>query len=345
MGERSTLAHESTPAFMKKEIYLGILILGFAGLMRGESSPHSQEVRNLPKSFAFVLQAENLGNSRAETVRRLSASNRDWIVVDRCFTGGENGAWTAKEIQDIRAGRPGRAVLAYLSIGEAEDYRDYWKKEWDADHDGRPDKRAPSWLCGENPEWKGNYKVRYWDDAWQRLILATVDAIVQAGFDGVYLDIVDGFEFFEYEPSTKTWIDNRLNPATGQTYRDDMRTWVGRLAAQARRTSSRFLVVPQNGVQLLEKPSYVTILDAVGVESVFTDANRSQDDEHTRYVLGFIEHAKAARKPVLLIEYETKESMIQRSCEGAAKNGFVLLVTDLELKTLGRASSDLHGVP
>lgn len=334
------MAQGPASAFMIKDIYTAILIVGLTRLVGGEFVPASEAMRPPPKSLAYVLQAENLGSSRAETVRRLSTSNRDWIVIDRCFTGGDKGAWTAKEIQEIRAGRPGRAVLAYLSIGEAEDYREYWKREWDADHDGHPDKRAPTWLCGENPEWKGNYKVRYWDDAWQRLILASVDAIAQAGFDGVYLDIVDGFEFFEYEPSTKTWIDDRLNPATGQTYRDDMRMWVGRLAAQARRTSPRFLVVPQNGAQLLEKPSYVATLDAIGVESLFTDGNRPQDSAHTQYVLGLIEHAKAARKPVLLIEYGTKEAIVQRSYEGAVKNGFVLLITDLGLKTLGRDHAD-----
>lgn len=289
-----------------------------------------------PKSLAYVLQAEGLGTSRQEAVRCLAECKRDWIVVDRFFNGDANGAWTAEELKAIRAGRPGRKVLSYLSIGEAEDYRDYWTRDWDGDRDGQPDTNAPSWLCGENPDWKGNYKVRYWDDAWQRLMLAAVDDIVRTGFDGVYLDIVDGFEFFEYEASTKTWIDNRLNPATGKTYRDDMRTWICRIAGRARKTAPGFFVVPQNGVQLLEDAAYLATLDAIGVESLFTDGNRVQPLADTQDVLGFLAKAKTARKPVLLIEYGTKDAIIRRSIKGAGKNGFVLLVTDLELKTLGR---------
>ncbi|TAN37800.1 MAG: hypothetical protein EPN23_04615 [Verrucomicrobia bacterium] len=48
-------------------------------------------------------------------------------------------------------------MRAYLSIGEAGDYRGYWEKEWSA--------QPPTWLGAENPDWKGNFKVRYWQPA------------------------------------------------------------------------------------------------------------------------------------------------------------------------------------
>jgi len=86
-----------------------------------------------------------------------------------------------------------RLVIAYMSIGEAEDYRYYWKPEWKAD--------PPTWLEAENPNWEGNYEVRYWDPDWQRIIYGNDDSylkrIIDAGFDGVYLDIIDAFEHFE----------------------------------------------------------------------------------------------------------------------------------------------------
>jgi len=86
-----------------------------------------------------------------------------------------------------------RMVIAYMSIGEAEDYRYYWQPEWDSN--------PPSWLKGENPHWEGNYKVEYWDPLWQQIIFGTdssyLDKILDAGFDGVYLDIIDAFEYFE----------------------------------------------------------------------------------------------------------------------------------------------------
>ena len=43
-------------------------------------------------------------------------------------------------------------VIAYMSIGEAENYRYYWQEEWE----GNP----PSWLAEKNPDFPDNYKVR-----------------------------------------------------------------------------------------------------------------------------------------------------------------------------------------
>ena len=80
-----------------------------------------------------------------------------------------------------------------MSIGEAEDYRYYWQPEWS--------RKPPLWLYEENPDWKGNYKVKYWDENWQKIIFGEnnsyLDKILNCGFDGVYLDIIDAFEYFE----------------------------------------------------------------------------------------------------------------------------------------------------
>ena len=75
-----------------------------------------------------------------------------------------------------------RLVLAYMSIGEAESYRWYWPR------------RSSAWLGAENPQWRGNYGVRFWHSDWQEIIFEYTDKIVAAGFDGVYLDKVDEFE-------------------------------------------------------------------------------------------------------------------------------------------------------
>ena len=59
----------------------------------------------------------------------------------------------------------------------------------------------PGWLSEENGDWHGNYKVHYWDPEWQEIIFGNAGSylkkILDAGFDGVYLDIIDAFEFFE----------------------------------------------------------------------------------------------------------------------------------------------------
>jgi len=104
-------------------------------------------------------------------------------------------AYTSEEIDKLKTKPNGnkRLVVCYLSIGEAEDYRYYWQSGWKTD--------KPGWLELENPDWEGNYKVKYWDNTWQQMIYGKpdsyLDKIMCAGFDGTYLDLVDSFEYFE----------------------------------------------------------------------------------------------------------------------------------------------------
>ena len=103
---------------------------------------------------------------------------------------------TDAELAAVHLGS-GALVISYLSIGEAENYRAYWNEAWDADGDGHPDAGAPAWLGESNPAWPDNYKVRYWMPGWQRIMLQRIDALIDAGFDGTYLDIIDAWECFD----------------------------------------------------------------------------------------------------------------------------------------------------
>jgi len=284
--------------------------------------------------MAYVLQADAFAKKRDEAVRLLASCGRDLVVIDHAYTGGPGGQWTPGEIATIRNGKPGRKVVAYLSIGEAEDYRDYWKPEWDKNKDGKPDAGAPEFLCAVNPDWAGNYRVKYWRKDWQELILKYADAIVTQGFDGIYMDIVDGFETFE--ESNGDWIDNRPNPETGSTYRRDMVEWVKRLAARVRAKNKGFLLIAQNASQLVEHPDYMAAINAIGQEDLFTNGNKKQKAESTNYILGYLKRARA-KMPILCIEYCKKPDLRDYVQQEAKKNGIVLLITDRNLKTLGES--------
>jgi cysteinyl-tRNA synthetase len=71
--------------------------------------------------------------------------------------------------------------------------RFYWGKDW------RPGR--PTFLGPEDPQWKHNFAVRYWEPGWQAVLLggegSYLSRVVAAGFDGVYLDKVDEYEWFE----------------------------------------------------------------------------------------------------------------------------------------------------
>ncbi len=304
-------------------------------LLAGALAVAAEQPVFIPKSFAYVLQADRLAANRETAVQKLASCDRDLVVLDVAFDA--DGDWTPAEIETIRRGKSGRRVVAYVSIGEAEDYRSYWYKSWDADKDGKPDAAAPKFLHTENPDWKGNYRVRYWQPEWQQLMLPAVDKVVAHGFDGIYLDIVDAFEFYEYDEATKDWLDDRPNPATGQTYRRDMVAWVTAIAKRARDKHPGFLVIPQNAAQLLEHADYRELISAIGVEDLFIASKKLRSEKQSRYVISFLELLKPTGKPVLVIDYPKSEAIKAGAFELATKHGFALLLTDRELTTLGES--------
>ena len=284
-----------------------------------------------PTSFAYILQADAFAKTKAQAVDRLAACGRDWIVLDAQFSG--ETPWARADLDAIRHGLTGRKVIAYISIGEAEDYRPYWRKEWG--RKGKLTAAAPAWLGAENPEWKGNYRVRYWNAEWQKIMLAAVDDAMTRGFDGVYLDIVDGFE--TYEQDGKEFIDDRMNPETKQTYRRDMVDWVKAIAARARTKNPTALVIPQNGSQLVAHADFLEAISGIGIEDLFTNGNKLQPKSHTAEVLGHLGKIAKAGKPVLLIEYPKSAERQEAAKKLAHENGMTWLITDRQLKTLGES--------
>ena len=284
-----------------------------------------------PKSFGYVLQADAFAKEKSLAVERLAACGRDWIIIDASFDG--ELPWPREDLNAIRHGLPERKVIAYLSIGEAEDYRSYWRKAW-SDHSALSPS-APAWLCGENPEWKGNYRVKYWNPDWQKIILEAVDELMAHGFDGVYLDIVDGFETFEQEG--REYIDDRINPETKQSYRRDMVEWVKAIGIRARQKNPQALVIPQNGSALLAQADFAAAISGIGVEDLFTEGNKLQPKSHTDEVLAHLQTIKRMGKPVLVIEYPKRDDRRAISKSLAKENGLVWLVTDRQLKTLGES--------
>lgn len=284
-----------------------------------------------PASLAYVLQADAFARSKSAAVEKLAACPRDWIVLDAVFD--DETPWERTEIDAIRRGHAGRKVIAYVSIGEAEDYRSYWRKAWRSN--GRLTAAAPSWLGAENPDWKGNYRVNYWQTGWQQIILATVDDAMTRGFDGVYLDIVDGFEAFEQVG--REYLDDRMNPVTKQSYRRDMVDWVKTIAARARAKNPAALIIPQNGAQLLAHADFLDTISAIGIEDLFTDGNKLQPKSHTSEVLASLARITTAGKQVLLVEYAEAADRRAVTRKRAGELGFVWLLTDRDLKTLGES--------
>ena len=145
------------------------------------------------KNFLYLINPSNFA-SKTEFINAIKATNYDLLIMD-FFFGDDDQEFTSADVEQLKQKANGgtRLVVSYMSIGEAEDYRYYWNDSWKVG--------SPTWLKAENPEWEGNYKVEYWEAEWQSVIFgnenAYLDKIIDAGFDGVYLDIIEGFEYFE----------------------------------------------------------------------------------------------------------------------------------------------------
>lgn len=242
-------------------------------------SDASYELCSTPiNSWAYWLQDIQL--------EELIASPYDLLVIDYSRDGGENGRFTAGEIARLK--QEGKHVLAYFSIGEAEDYRFYWKDGWE--------EGDPSFIGAENPEWPGNYKVKYWDDRWWDTALKPyLDRIIEAGFDGVYCDIVDGYVY---------WAEKTDD--TAQETGDRMVELIVQIAEYGRKKSTGcFSVCIQNGLSILVDGSPAKVetlletISCVGVESLFFNTS----DADRRYRMKRLETVHNNGKPIFNVEY------------------------------------------
>lgn len=258
----------------------------------------------------FIYQLQN-----ADPVE-LAAARPDLYIIDCSRDGSERGIYSARELGEMRAQRFDSRVLAYMSIGEAEDYRWYWQRAWDANHDGKPDRGAPAWLGPENPEWRGNYKVRYWDPAWQRIVEQYIDRIVAAGFDGLYLDVVDAFEY---------WGPDGDLPQPRATAEEDMVAFVRHISVYARSRAEHMLIFVQNGEALGADADYLDMVEGIGREDVWFTGDRPNPPEEVARTIADLQRFREREKRVLTIDYVTRADLRREYFAAAQEQGFLAL--------------------
>jgi cysteinyl-tRNA synthetase, unknown class len=259
----------------------------------------------------------------------------DMIVIEAGIGGDGTGVSTTEQIEHLRIKPDGtrRLVIAYLSIGEAESYRPYWKPEWHLD--------PPDWLIGENCRWPKNFPVRYWMPAWQEIMIgpssetgaasetvvasesdmatdtpasSALSRIIDLGFDGVYLDRVDVFQDVV-----------EIGEQTDVNARESMIAFVRDLSARAKARKPEFHVIIQNAEELLATAAYRRAIDAVAKEDLLHGLkgtgirNNPGDIQASRDLL---RRLKRDNKPVFVIEYLTTENAIANTAAELAREKF-----------------------
>lgn len=139
------------------------------------------------KNFLYLINPSEYSSKQA-FLNAVKATKYDLVLVDLYFNDDMLSAADVESLK-TKSGGGSRLVICYMSIGEAEDYRYYWNS------------LDKSLLCKENPDWKGNFAVKYWEEDWKSVIFGNnqsyLKKILDAGFNGVYLDIIEAYETFE----------------------------------------------------------------------------------------------------------------------------------------------------
>lgn len=288
----------------------------------------------------------------------LAMAPHDLLVMDFSRFGNAASQFSPAQVRALQqrqgaphdtAGSSGRRVVAaYLSIGEAEQFRSLWQaapgawtRSGQADSPLSP--TAPAWLGPVNPQWPESRKVRYWDAGWQALLFnpdrtGWLDQIVAQGFDAAYLDIVDAYYFWGH---TVPAAQRRPgDPTDTQEAARRMIDFIVAMTAHARQVQPTFFMIPQNGAFLLNdadfagplppdpvrRAAYLEAIGGIGVEDVYFPGDAAENNPfapHRSTIAVLQRDFLAANKPVFAVDYVNDPAKIARFLAAARADGFL----------------------
>lgn len=288
-----------------------------------QGRPQARGLMSLSQAQSWGYQLQHIDLKRAE------ASPFDMLVIDYTKDGSDESALKPAELERLKRKPDGsrRLVICYVSIGEAESYRSYWQKDWK--------RNKPKWLLGENPEWKENYSVCFWEPEWQQLFCgapdAYIDRIMAQGFDGIYLDKCDVTEdlreHFKQVARSRPGMDK------------DMISFVQRISSYTKSKNPNFAIIMQNAEPLLEHADLRRAIDAVAKEELLFGLDRPEKP-NTRDEISWsrerLDLMKRDGKPVFVVEYLDNRARIAEAAAEIKKLGYVLFISpkDRELAKL-----------
>ena len=161
-----------------------------------DSVPHlnANDITTLSQAQNYLYLISNGSyTSKEAMINAITETDFDVVIIDLFY---DESAFTTEDIQRLKTKNNGakRLVIAYMNIGSAERFRYYWKKSWGLHH--------PLWIRKKYEGYEDEFWVKFWKDDWQAIIYGNDDSytkkIIDAGFDGAYLDNVEAYYFLYY---------------------------------------------------------------------------------------------------------------------------------------------------
>jgi cysteinyl-tRNA synthetase len=334
---------------MKKKLSTTLILLSLLFTINCANGENMQLAKGTPGNIRWVYQLQN------SKIEDLSKSGFSLAVIDYSKDGSDGKQFSKEELQQLVTKRV--TPIAYVSIGEAESYRYYWKNKWvEKENNNQLTSDAPKWLGHTNPDWEGNYKVRYWDSDWRdNFIKPYLDRIIEQGFHGVYMDIIDGFEYWAdpetYEQKMETRIENDPVDDEEEAGRRMIALvhWITRYCREHSPLGKDFKIVPQNGERILlydSDGSYLNAVSGIGVEGTWYDTEEKLPNSTVKERLHFLDKFSKKGKLVLSVDYvdngdHNSTANFKRIKDYVSKcrlHGFSCYVasTDVKLNTINR---------
>ena len=277
--------------------------------------------RGLDDARTWAVQLQGLDRPGAATA--LERSGYDVIVIEPMRS--IKGRQTYPVGHLVRQLRRRHVVLAYLNVGQAEDYRTYWA-DWAVGE--------PSFVLGVDPDgWAGNYPVSFWDARWRKILLAQVDALVADGFDGAMCDWVFG-------------IENALVVAAAKRDGVDPAREMAHLLRALHERAPGFLLLAQNGAPLLDAvPEAAAWIDGLTQESLTwagqpgakwkdtASGDREPPWDRTE-IWASLRAWRERGMPVFTLDYARQQEHVAEAERASRAAGFVPFVSRITLDRL-----------
>lgn len=286
---------------------------GRASGKRGLSAQRRRSFQALKRVLHWGCQYQKVD------LAAIAGSDLDLIVIDSSIDDISRRFVTRSECESLKKKSDGarRIVLAYLSVGEADTKRWYWPERWR--------RSPPDWIGPENPKWLGSRSVQYWNSQWHDLVYkgnsSILDLILGAGFDGVFLDRVDGYGDWGGDAGAM----------------DAMADLVANVAAKARARDPGFILMMQNAEALLLHVNLVAVIDAHNKESLLTglsQANTRNRPEDVDWSLGYLRRLQEIGVPTFATEYASDRGLRKEVQSRLTELGFIPFFATLGLDRL-----------